>query len=219
MKINLQYSPKYIYIYSYAFWKKSIYLLSFSSFKFWNWHSGTPFQQDGRKIRSLADPEALFRKFRLEKLRNASWNPELNHRNAWPSPVPDRVQSCLQPPCIARSFNRCVLSLLEWFPRANDTSFLCGPRARHPIYWHDPCPIPRGLVERLDIILYADERESALENGILYEKSANTDLPVPAMKPDRQFFVRSLFCIIYARPCISIRSLIQQPHGHAKCSP
>lgn len=61
-----------------------------------NSETGTPFQQDGRKIRSLADPEALFRKFRLEKLRNASWNPELNHRNAWPSPVPDRVQSCLR---------------------------------------------------------------------------------------------------------------------------
>lgn len=104
-------------------------------------------------------------------------------------------------------------------PVQTDASFHCGPRARHPIYWHDPCPIPGGLVERLDIILYADEREPALENGILYEKSANTDLPVPAMKPDRQFFVRSLFCIIYARPCISIRSLIQQPYGHAKCSP
>lgn len=92
-------------------------------------------------------------------------------------PLPIAFNRASEPPCIGRSFNRCVL-LLECFPRANDASFLCGPRARHPIYWHDPCPIPRGLVERLDIILYADE-PALVENGILYEKSANTDLGSP----------------------------------------
>lgn len=71
----------------------------------------------------------------------------------WPSRVPDR---CLRATDASPIIQPSVL-LLESFPRANDGP-VWGPRARHPIYWHDPCPIPRGLVERLDIILYADDR-------------------------------------------------------------
>lgn len=69
MKINLQYSPKYIYI---RILKEIDIFIVILIVRHLNSETGTPFQQDGRKIRSLADPEALFRKFRLEKLRNAS---------------------------------------------------------------------------------------------------------------------------------------------------
>lgn len=66
--------------YSYTFWKKGsldyIYCHSHALDRL-NWKSDRyrNFQQERVKIRSLADPEALFRNFRLEKLQNASWNP------------------------------------------------------------------------------------------------------------------------------------------------